>query len=188
VDLHGIFLAINHGWHKIKRKVFNTQRKPSRAGRLMGWTITMIAVVIAWVPFRATSIEGAGNLLAGMMGANGLSLPSSMSGKLGGVEPWFIEHGVVFFGMFHNGVLGNFHSGVPWIILLLLIVTLFPNTQQLLRRYRPAFETYKNEIPRLRLHWLEWRPTMPWAFFIIIIYTISMLSLTQVSEFLYFQF
>ena len=191
--LHGIFLTINHGWHKIKRKVFNTQRKPSQAGRLMGWTITMIVVVIAWVPFRAASIEGARNLLASMMGANGLALSGRLTGKLGGAELWLIEHGVVFSGMFQNNVVGGSIKGgylieILWIIFLLLAVTLLPNTQQLLRRYRPAFETYKNEIPRLRLRWLEWRPTIPWALFITGIYIFSVLSLAQVSEFLYFQF
>jgi hypothetical protein len=91
--------------------------------------------------------------------------------------------------MFHNHAFGaNPKWGIAWVVALLLASMFLPNTQQLLHRYRPALETYENEVPRLRHRWIEWRPTIPWAFFTFGIFIIAILSLTQDSEFLYFQF
>ncbi len=187
--LHGLFLVINHVWNNAKIKIMGAERTPSQAGKLIGWMITMFAVVVAWVPFRASSIEGASNILAGMMGINGrLSLPSSLTGKLGEIEPWLIEHGVLFNGLSYNHIYNEPKIVILWIIFLLLTATLFPNTQQLLRRYRPVLKTNKNALPRSRYPWMEWRPTLPWTLFITSIFVTAVLSLNQVSEFLYFQF
>ena len=57
-----------------------------------------------------------------------------------------------------------------------------------MRRYRPAFETYKGEIPRVRYRWLEWRPTIVWTVYSSILLTLAIISLNRFSEFLYFQF
>ena len=165
------------------------ERKPSRVGKLISWMITMVVVVVAWVPFRASSMDGASNILTGMMGINGrLSLPSSLAGRLGEIEPWLIERGVLFNKLSYNGVYSDPKIVILWIVFLLLTATLFPNTQQLLRRYRPGLTTNKNELPRSRYPWEEWRPTLPWTLFITSIFVIAVLSLNQISEFLYFQF
>jgi alginate O-acetyltransferase complex protein AlgI len=185
--LHGIFLVINHSWHWIKRKMLGAQNKTSPVGGFISWMFTMIIVVIAWVPFRATSIEGAINMLESMMGVHGLSLPKGIAPKLSVVEPWLLQHGVVFDLMvFSNDLIRE--GGPLWIGALILMVTLLPNTQQLMRRYRPTFEINKNNIPHFCANWLKWKPTMPWAIFTIILFIFSVLNLTRTSEFLYFQF
>jgi len=95
----------------------------------------------------------------------------------------------VFQGMFSNGVFGNQKLGLAWIAILILIAAFLPNTQQFMRRYRPAFETYHGEIQRLRYRWLEWRPVSLYGILIGFCLTITLLSMTIVeSEFLYFQF
>ena len=186
--LHGLFLVINHIWSNAKIKIMGAEGKPSRAGKLISWMITMVVVVIAWVPFRASSIEGASNILTGMMGINGrLSLPSSLAGRLGEIEPWLIEHGVLFNRLSSNGIYKDPLIVILWIFFLLLTATLFPNTQQLLRRYNPGLKINKNELPR-SYPWIEWRPTFPWILFITGIFVFTVLSLNQISEFLYFQF
>ena len=88
--------------------------------------------------------------------------------------------------MFNNGLMSV--SDLQFMFALLLIAIVFPNTQQIMRRYRPAFETYHGEIPRLRWRWLEWRPTMTWNLFCIFLLLLSVLNMTGYSEFLYFQF
>ena len=156
---------------------------------LIGRVITLLAVVLAFVLFRAESMDGASNMLAAMLGGHGLSLSPLLIGKIGNAEQWLLEYGVVFQGMFHNNAFGaNPKLGIIWVVALLLASMFLPNTQQLLHRYRPALETYEKELPRLRHRWIEWRPTIPWAFFTFIIFIICILSLTQTSEFLYFQF
>ena len=181
--LHGFYLMINHGW----RTIFKGRNK-TKIGSFIAWTITFMAVVISWVPFRAESISGANNLLKAMAGANGISLPVSF-------ENIFVNYGlsfpvnlITFDGMFHNALYGNNFVAVYWIFLLLLISTFFPNTQQLMRNHKPAFETYNGEVTKSGYKWAEWKQTMSWALFISIIVTISILSLSGESEFLYFQF
>jgi len=183
--LHGIYLVINSGWRSVQQSLFGPHKKTSPVRMFSGWLITIIAVVTAWVPFRATSIDSAVNILTSMAGINGISLPTSLSGKLGSLEPWLISHGVEFYGI---NALGDSRQALIWIVCLAPIALFFPNTQQLLCRYRPTSANYSKEIQRLRYRWMEWRPTLPWGLFVAVTFTISLLSLTKFSEFLYFQF
>jgi alginate O-acetyltransferase complex protein AlgI len=180
--LHGIYLVINHGWRKLI--------PAGNAGRLRkgaGWTITMLAVVVAWVPFRAESLDGATAVLGAMMGNNGFFLPGSYLGHLNRIaglgdllqaQGWMFGDVTLFKGV----------TEVSALLVLILIAALLPNTQQFMRRYRPAFETYKGEIPRVRYRWLEWRPSWGWAIFTAWVGVLAVLGLTRISEFLYFQF
>ena len=182
--LHGFYLIINHGW----RVIFKNKRK-TKFGALFAWTLTFIALIVSWVPFRAESLEGAGSIFKSMFGLNGFSISERLIGRFGGAEEWLLSHGVAFNGFFQNNVFGSDpYAGVGWIVGLLLISVAFPNTQQLMRRYRPAFETYQGEIKRLNYRWLEWRPTRLWALFTAALFVLAVLGLTRVSEFLYFQF
>ena len=183
--LNGLFLIINAQYRK-----FHSKKKTRGlfSNILIAWFLTFVCAVIVRVLFCATTLEGAGNVLAGMSGMHGLSLPTSWAGKLGGAESWLMEQGIIFNGMFHNEILERGEPAVWWVVVLLLVSVALPNTQQIMRRYRPAFETYKDEIPRLRQRWQEWQPTSVWAFFVIIIFLVATLSITKVSEFLYFQF
>jgi len=181
--LHGLYLIINHGWRKLFPVV-----DPGRLRKSSGWTVTMLVVVVAWVPFRAESLNGAMAVLSAMIGSNGLSLPENLIGRLGSAEQWLIEHGAIFQGMFHNGIFGSPERGIAGIVALILVAAIFPNTQQFMRRYRPAFETYHGEIQRLRYRWLEWRPSKSWGIFIGVLFLLATLSLSKPSEFLYFQF
>ena len=187
---HGTYIVICGAWIKVKKSISNNRViKSTVAANSIGRVITFLAVVLAFVPFRAESMDGTSNMLTAMLGGHGLSLSPLLIGRIGNAEQWLLEHGVVFHGMFHNHVFGaDPRWGIAWVVTLLLASTLLPNTQQLLRRYRPALETYKNEIPCLRHRWVEWRPTAPWALITFGIFIITILSLTQASEFLYFQF
>ena len=187
---HGTYIVICGAWVKVKKNISdNSVIKSTVVANSIGRAITFLAVVLAFVPFRAESMDGTRNMLAAMLGGHGLSLSPSLIGEIGNAEQWLLEHGVVFHGMFHNHAFGADPKwGIAWVVALFLASTLLPNTQQLLRRYRPALETYKDEIPCLRHRWIEWRPTAPWALFTFGVFIITILSLTQASEFLYFQF
>ena len=63
--LHGLFLLLHAGW----------QRAGRRLSLPMAHGLTLLAVVIAWVPFRADGIEAARSVLAGMAGLHGAALP-----------------------------------------------------------------------------------------------------------------
>src|SRR6201992_1247161 len=65
--LHGIYLMINHLWNaKVRR-----DRKPGRIAHVLGWALTMLAVMVAWVVFRAESMHAATLIYKGMLGLNG---------------------------------------------------------------------------------------------------------------------
>jgi hypothetical protein len=71
---------------------------------------------------------------------------------------------------------------------MFFISIVFPNTQQIMYRYRPALETYKGGMKRLQKRWLEWRPTMFWLIFISLLFIVSISRISRESEFLYFNF
>jgi alginate O-acetyltransferase complex protein AlgI len=60
--LHGLYLLVQR-WF------------PWRLPRPVGQVLTLLAVVVAWVPFRATGLAATGAMLRGMAGLNGIALP-----------------------------------------------------------------------------------------------------------------
>lgn len=67
--LHGVYLIVNHGW----RRFGPTRRRDSSSiSRWTGRILTFFAVVVAWVFFRATDVDSALNILAGMAGHTGI--------------------------------------------------------------------------------------------------------------------
>jgi len=63
--LHGLFLAV----HAQYRRLF----RPLPAG--LGQALTLLAVILAWVPFRAGSVHNTLTVLRGMAGLSGITLP-----------------------------------------------------------------------------------------------------------------
>ena len=85
--LHGAYLVINHHWRAWRKD----KREKRPVGPLMTvfyWGLTMLAVMVSWVFFRAASVDGALAILRGMFGLNGLSLPDGMASMLGGDCGW----------------------------------------------------------------------------------------------------
>lgn len=70
--LHGLYLAINHGWHEVRRRLGHDLSKSGLPARIAGCLITFIAVVFAWVFFRADSLASAVAIAKAMLGMNGL--------------------------------------------------------------------------------------------------------------------
>lgn len=177
--MHGLYLIINHFW----RSVFQFR---GRIYSLFCWAVTFLAVIFAWVPFRAITLEGTVNIWLGMLGLNGISLPARLENLLNQVVPSIHSNYLIFEGVFQVDRLSDIVF--LWLISLLAIATLFPNTQQIMRRYRPAFETYKNEIKRTRFKFLEWRPSVLTALFSLCALFYALYSMSNISEFLYFNF
>ncbi len=65
--LHGLYLVINHGYRAaLGTRVQRWERQP--VYRLLAWSLTFVAVVVAWVLFRAQSFAAAVTVLRGMVG------------------------------------------------------------------------------------------------------------------------
>jgi alginate O-acetyltransferase complex protein AlgI len=63
--LHGSFLIVNHGFQTLAKKHFKSMNTNSLLVSL-GWLLTFLLVVVAWVFFRATSFSGAIRILESM--------------------------------------------------------------------------------------------------------------------------
>jgi hypothetical protein len=174
--LHGVYLAANHVW----RRWFGDGAARTRIGRLASVAVTFIAVNVAWVFFRAPSVEVGRDVLGGMFGQFGVALPASVFAH---IEP--LRHALESVGV--NSLLGGgrqFAMTYVWVALAGTIAFAAPNTQQITRRFRPALASAGiASVGALRLR-LNWR----WATGLGLLACASLLSLSRPTEFLYFQF
>jgi alginate O-acetyltransferase complex protein AlgI len=175
--LHGLLLVANQFYRKtFKRKMLNN---------FFSWLITFVLITILWVLFRAQSIDGAMAMYYGMFGFNGISLPQSLLLHVREFQFYFQGFNIVFNGMFFNGVFDA--NGVVWIVSILLVTTFLPNTQQIMS-YRGPINEIDKEDSLLKLKWLKWQPNLPWAMLLSIFFVMAILGMSNISEFLYFQF
>jgi alginate O-acetyltransferase complex protein AlgI len=172
--LHGIYMVINHGWHKFTGGDSVTN---GRLARVAGILLTFTVVVIAWVPFRATNLNATMDMLFGMAGMNGISIPQSLAPYLGN----FLGNVVLFDGFTPLSGLPT-KATISWLSTGLLIVWLLPNNQQWMYKFAPALEAVTSNSR------FVWKPDRWHAVLVGIVFSISLLSLNRVSEFLYFQF
>lgn len=172
--LHGLFLVIHQGW----RRIVPQAATRTRGYRTFAWALTFLVVVFAWVPFRAVTIDGAGRMLSGMVGLNGFALPGAIAARLGGF--WDVLVGM---GVEEGGGGAAFVMTWLWIVALFLVARFAPNTQDMLSAYEPALY-FEPSTPSKR----RWRPSARWAVGCGVAAGLGFLALSQVSEFLYFQF
>jgi alginate O-acetyltransferase complex protein AlgI len=64
--LHGLYLGVNHGFRALCGPALNERLDRSRLFGVVAWLLTMLAVVMAWVLFRAETLVGAGKILQAM--------------------------------------------------------------------------------------------------------------------------
>jgi alginate O-acetyltransferase complex protein AlgI len=191
--LHGLYLVINHGWHELKGRL--GWGEGGRLAKFTGGGITFLAVVVAWVFFRADSFVSAWTLLSGMAGLNGVSLPVTIQSRVASLAGEFVSLHLVFKGLAPSTSVSP--VGVSLSIAMgLALVWLFPNVQQILANYRPAWDNMAGKKAQeavsggriaSALHWkLDYRYAVPTGmmFFLALLYMAS----NKVSEFLYFQF
>ncbi|MFA7231382.1 MAG: MBOAT family protein [Victivallaceae bacterium] len=175
--LHGLYLIINHGWITFRKKI-GWPSKNSAFGNFCAGTVTFLAVVVGWVFFRSNNFETAIRILKGMVGLNGVYLPDKLEHSMG----FLSKAGIGF----RDLVISSNSFG--WIGGMALVVFLCPNSIQLFRRHHPT--TDSSILPRLNGYWkyFAWNTAWYWILVFIVISLISLFSLSQVSEFLYFQF
>lgn len=180
--LHGLFLVVNHLWrHMVPGS------RPSRLSGFTGWALTFVAVVFAWVFFRAESWQGAVGIASGMLGLNGVDLPAAFGARLPELKQVAAALGVGF----TPGGGSAFVQTWAWVIFLLAAALFAPNTQQLMRHYEPAlnFRDDWEDATRWRgVREFAWRPNLAWSAAAAALIVGGSLTLSQPSAFLYFQF
>ncbi len=184
---HGAALALNHGWHAVRRGLGQDPARSTRPGRLVAGTLTFLFVTATFVVFRAETFDGSLRILAAMAGGNGVTLPAGLGDALGGAVGVLTGIGLAF-GEHVPNELASWSDGFLMITALLVLALWAPNTQQILRDFEPAFETYRGGAagryparPRFAL-------TTAWASAVAVLLVFAVGSLTRATEFLYFQF
>jgi alginate O-acetyltransferase complex protein AlgI len=178
--LHGVYIALTHYWHFLKQK-FGWERSYGRLGTVSAHALTLLAVMIAWVFFRAPDLATAVDVLSGMFGPNGIDLPAWSRGKL----DWLALTGLQL--RFEGIRWIDFGSAtqLPLLLLAALLALFFPNSQEIIGGLRLQFETANTAI---RNQLILWRPSWAWVSIISVLFLACVFSLNRVTEFLYFQF
>jgi D-alanyl-lipoteichoic acid acyltransferase DltB (MBOAT superfamily) len=174
--LHGLYLIIHQAWQQWRGPRAQPAGALVRGSSIL---LTFVAVVFAWVFFRAPSASQALAIVQAMLGGTGLTLPQawhdSLAGTLGSLSAALLHSGEVAALQDHR--LLFIGAGLLW-------VWLAPNTQKVMNRFEPALDVKPEPVRRA---W-EWQPTTWWALASALLMASALLNLTQISDFLYFQF
>ena len=144
-SLHGGGLVLNHIWKKYHLWMW----KP------LGYVLTLLLVLAAFVFFRAASVADALQILCAMAGGNGIAFPYPVALFLH--NHWGVDMAYVRLGELPKKML----------VVSLLLVAFCPNSNVLIQRLQPKRK---------------------WALALAILFVWGVVSLSQVTEFLYFQF
>jgi alginate O-acetyltransferase complex protein AlgI len=197
--LHGVYLVVHRQWQSWVESVRGKEAKLGFLEYWMGRWVTFFAVIVAWVFFRMEAIQPGWNMLASMLGLNGISLPGGAEKILG-----FLS----VLGLSFNGVWDAAQtvrpplSVIAGLITLGVIASCLPNTAQLTSYFEPSldfkaerFEEPFTIIPSslekyLKIHsWkIRWQPNIFWSVVLALVGCYSLALLSRPSAFLYFQF
>lgn len=179
--LHGLYLVINHGWQNLRNHFgHNPKNQLSKSTQALSVFVTFLAVSAAWVVFKADNLNTAIAMLKAMAGINGFVLSNEWLTKWGAFGQWLSVHGINFVAT--NALIKA--SGIKWIFISTLIVWFAPNTQQIMANFNPALNFSENSATKRLL----WRPTQAWLIPCVLCAVVAILSISELSEFIYFQF
>ena len=134
----------------------------------MAWSLTMLAVVFAWVFFRAETFNGALIMLSAMFVPAVQSIANVPANVV--IDPTFT---------------------VLSIAALIIVVTALPNSIEITRNYRPVIDTVKELANSDTGTRLVWRPAGAWSLVIAAAGAgalIQLYRLNDMTEFIYFNF
>jgi len=127
----------------------------------LAWLITFNFVNITWVFFRAKEWDDAVKVLGSMFSLDNIILPNMLENRLS-----FLTEFGIYFGGFVENIGGSFYTPI-WIFSGFVLVLMFKNSIQKINKFQLSYKT---------------------ASLAGLAFTIGVLSLNKVSEFLYFNF
>ncbi|PMS35758.1 D-alanyl-lipoteichoic acid acyltransferase DltB (MBOAT superfamily) [Trinickia symbiotica] len=184
--LHAGYLTINHAYRAWRAEPPTaTAASGARAVPHTGFAarlrhvanvlVTFVAVLVAFVFFRAHGMDDAWALLKGMLGLRGIE----------SIDAWPIGHASIDIGALEvlRLTLGRTLPALQ-IAALLAIAWFAPNSHQLMGRFSPALDRAALDVPA----WLVWRPSWRWAVVTFALLFVCAAQLHGEVRFLYFQF
>lgn len=165
--MHGVLLAANHAW----------RRQGLRMKPFLSTALTFLAVVSAWVFFRAETFSGAAYMLSAM---------ADFSGAASSYAEIYDPLGVLAQGAGRRGAL----LSVAACLGALIFVLILPNTSEFMRRYRPHIGSAG--LQPVTRGWTSplWAMTPAWGllFGILTVVCLAKVLYEPSNVFLYFQF
>jgi D-alanyl-lipoteichoic acid acyltransferase DltB (MBOAT superfamily) len=181
--LHGLYLTIDHGWRLLGHRLMPDKARYEAMMRPIGFVITFLAVVLSMVFFRAPTLRAAMTVLAGMSGLHGIELPRLVADRIGAAH---LPH---FVAVADSLGLKDFLQQNLWLLGLLFIALVMPNSIQILRSADPVLGAQERPANTgLVLRSLSWQPTPAWALFMALLAAAAVMRMGGPSEFLYWQF
>lgn len=147
--VHGLAIVIHHNWKKKKKKL----------PYWLGWFITFNFVNLSFILFRAPSMKAAGNVMAGMLGLQGIYLP-----KMGIALLQKLQALGVKFGPYMTN---DENILLALIVLGFVLIFKAPSSMELEERFEPHNR---------------------FALASAVLFVVCMFGLNRVSEFIYFNF
>ncbi|MBW3509369.1 MBOAT family protein [Janthinobacterium sp. NKUCC06_STL] len=169
--LHGLYLVLQQAW----QRMFG-----AAAARWWPSLLTFLAVMLAWIFFRAPDVATAWDITGALVGANGVSLPRGLASHAASLAQWGMHP--AFDGIRWIELVG---PGLPVLLGAMLLAFRAPNTQEIFFLYEPAIERIFQPAGRWAF---SWRPTPRWSLGFAALFIACIFGMNRVTEFLYFQF
>ncbi len=178
--LHGIYLMTNHFWRSLNFRRPNTSAAAALGLRFAAWSLTFLAVIVAWVFFRADTFGAAALLL------------KQMSDPVGIFE--MFRHGLRSGGVYAGVSFSQTNSLNPQYITVVIFLALaiclaMPNTQAIFTR---SIERWIGPLHDERPQYaslIDWRPSHAWGVTVGLAAASALMAMTVGSSpFLYFNF
>ncbi len=175
---HGVVMVIHRMWTQL--------REATGLDGQYGWwdngfarVLTLATWVVGLTLFRSPDLDTFGHMLSGMLGLNGAHLPLHWQGALAPLAGVFGLMNIDF----QNAPIMLTSQVILWIVVLGAITLCTPNIYQLLERYEPVLL----QQPLAPTRW-RWRLSAWLAVAVMAMAITALLNMSNVSEFLYFQF
>ena len=191
--VHGLMLAVNHAWNAVP--LSRHPRLKGAAARRIAILVTFIAVTLAWVPFRAETLTEARLMLSYLWPAtddpNGLeSLQRFLRVQFLDLKGFFAITGWLRPRELWPPILPPDYLATairpvgPFLLWIGIATFIMPNTYQIFARFQPALGLPEDAAANGVLGMLDRRV----AVVVAGMFLLSVLRLSHVSPFLYYQF
>lgn len=162
--LHGVYLIVNHFW---REHAPSSMLRRTKWFSALCWLLTLLAVIIAWVFFRANTIGGALHMLVAMSGyGNAPEAPIVLA----------------------SGTAINVSLALAAIMPMMAITMWAPNSQQIASWLLAKPSIYLHEKHGNTEVALWNAVSLKWALTLGVVLTAALLCISRPSQFLYFNF
>jgi len=162
--IHGLLLAVNHAWNNLRiSKLYLLNTKPAHFLSVM---LTFFAVTLAWIPFRADNLDDTIKMLGALFPGAYVIFP-----------PNFLATLILS--------LSSHKTELLLLACICIITFVCPNSNQIFAKFNPVLGlTAEKSYHWASLNRLDWKV----ALVISGMFVFSVMQLSRVSPFLYYQF